>query len=86
MNENAPPTGKRAAGLSRGMGRCYTLPTRLHFADFDGRIRTAMPPTQIRQGADRVKRPTRRGGGRPIDGSGPEGGRHPGLVELVLPG
>ena len=41
MNENAPPTGKRAAGLSnKGWGVCL-LPTRLHFADFGVRIGTA---------------------------------------------
>jgi hypothetical protein len=42
MNENAPPTGKRAAGLSnRGGEEAAHLPTRLHFADFGGRIGTA---------------------------------------------
>jgi hypothetical protein len=44
MNENAPPTGKRAAGLSNRDGEVLPTPHALHFADSDGRIRTAMPP------------------------------------------
>jgi hypothetical protein len=39
MNENAPPTGKRAAGLSNRGGEVLPLPTRLYFADCNGRIK-----------------------------------------------
>src|SRR5262245_54388161 len=42
MNENAPPTGKRAAGLSNRDGEVLPTPHALHFAGSDGRIRTAM--------------------------------------------
>jgi hypothetical protein len=49
MNENAPPTGKRAAGLSKRDGEVLPTPHALHFADFDGRIRTAVQLAERRR-------------------------------------